>query len=103
VKKIFLDKIKLGETLGASKVIRNQLDYCELFVIQLGETNGNYLLFLFQGKLPYFKLTPAFAGKWTCDNGLYNPEGLFGFIYEDEDIYLKIKNKLERLINIEVR
>ncbi len=95
MKKIFLDKNKLKECLGAEKVIENDLGNCELYVIKFHQ-DEDYLVFVFQGRnATYFKVMRPFVGRWSCDEAIYHPEGLFGFM--NENLELKVKEKLKRL------
>jgi len=99
VKKIFLDKVKLG----AQKIIENDLVNCKLYVVKFNDEES-YLVFIFQGaKSNYFKLTLPFTGKWTCENALYYPYGLFGFFLNDEDLNFKLKEKIDILRQFESR
>ncbi|EZQ11143.1 MULTISPECIES: hypothetical protein [Acidianus] len=84
-----IDKEKLGK-----KVVHNKLEDCDLYVI---EDEKTYLVFIFHGKYIYFKVTPSFPGKWNCEEAIYYPYGLFGFVRHDEDITNKIKMKIEVL------
>ncbi len=87
---IELDK----EYLGVKKIIYNKLDECDLYVLEDDET---FLLFFFNGKVSYFKIMPIFSGRWECEEAIYSPIGLYGFILESENINTKIKQKLEEL------
>ncbi len=83
------------EKLGVNKIIHNKLSDCELYIIE--DNKGTYLLFFFGN---YFKILPAYPGKWDCEESLYKPFGLFGFVFEGEDINEKIKKKLEELKSV---
>lgn len=88
---IELDK----EYLGVKKIIYNKLEECDLYVLE--NDNETFLLFFFNGKIPYFKIMPIFSGRWECEEAIYNPIGLYGFILDNEDANTKVKQKLEEL------
>ncbi|PVU78510.1 hypothetical protein DDW12_02585 [Sulfolobus islandicus] len=86
------------EKLGVDKVIRNSLDYCDLYIIQKGDKV--FLLYLFEReKYYYFKIMPEIIGKWEdCENVLYTAIGLFGFVNKQDELEQKIREKMEALI-----
>ena len=86
------------EKLGVDKVIRNSLDYCDLYIIQKGDKV--FLLYLFEReKYYYFKIMPEIIGKWEdCENVLYTAIGLFGFVNKQDELEQKIREKIEALI-----
>ncbi|ADX81529.1 hypothetical protein [Saccharolobus islandicus] len=86
------------EKLGVDKVIRNSLDYCDLYIIQKGDKV--FLLYLFEReKYYYFKIMPEIIGKWEdCENVLYTAFGLFGFVNKQDELEQKIREKMEALI-----
>jgi hypothetical protein len=84
------------EKLGVNKLMHNTLSDCDLYLIEDKE-GKTYLLFVFNN---YFKIMPAYPGKWDCEESLYRPFGLFGFVFEGEDINEKIKKKLEELKSV---
>ncbi|WP_187152741.1 hypothetical protein [Acidianus manzaensis] len=83
------------EKLSAKKIVENKLSDCILYIIE-DNSNKTYLLFVFD---KYFKVTPAYPGKWNCEEALYYPFGLFGFLYEGDDLTEKVKKKIEALKN----
>ncbi|QGA53504.1 hypothetical protein GFS03_02315 [Sulfolobus sp. E5-1-F] len=86
------------EKLGVDKVIKNSLDYCDLYILQKGDKV--FLLYLFdRQKYYYFKIMPEIIGKWeNCENIFYTAFGLFGFVNKLEELEQKIKEKMEVLI-----
>ncbi|AAK42507.1 hypothetical protein SULI_00815 [Saccharolobus solfataricus] len=86
------------EKLGADKVIKNSLDYCDLYIIQKGDKV--FLLYLFERRgYYYFKIMPEIVGKWEdCENVVYTAFGLFGFVSNQEELEQKIKEKIEVLM-----
>ncbi|WWQ61389.1 hypothetical protein V6M85_04735 [Sulfolobus tengchongensis] len=94
---MLLDKAKLG----VDRLIKNSLDYCDLYIIEKG--GKVFLLYLFERSYYYyFKIMPETIGKWEdCDNALYNAFGLFGFVNKNnEELESKIKEKMEALMKI---
>jgi hypothetical protein len=85
-----------AEEVGVKKVIHNSLDDCDLFVLK-GEGEEEYLLFLYKGKVTYFKVMPPFPGRWDCYDALYSPWGLYGFVFNETQLSAKVKEKLEEL------
>lgn len=84
------------EKLKVRRIVENTLSDCTLYVIE--DFNGKtYLLFVYNN---YFKIMPAYPGNWDCTEALYRPFGLFGFVYEGEDLTEKVKTKLEALKNV---
>lgn len=84
------------EKLKVKKIVQNTLSECTLYIIE-DFNDKTYLLFVYDD---YFKILPAYPGKWDCIEALYRPFGLFGFVYEGEDINEKVKAKLEALKNV---
>ncbi|AWR96681.1 hypothetical protein DFR86_03330 [Acidianus sulfidivorans JP7] len=83
------------EKLAVRRIIENKLDDCVLYIIE--DNDGKtYLLFVYRN---YFKIMPEYPGKWNCEEALYHPYGLFGFLYENTDLTEKVKKKLEALKN----
>ncbi len=84
-----------AEELGVKKVVHNSLDDCDLFLLE-GE-GEEYLLFLFRGRVTYFKVMPPFPGRWDCTEAIYSPWGLYGFVFDESQLNAKVREKLEEL------
>ena len=84
------------EMLGVDKLIRSESNECEVYVAEKG--SNTFLIALFDGDYAkYFKVTPAFAGKWDCENIIYFPFGYFGFVKDENELILKLSQKIKEL------
>jgi hypothetical protein len=83
------------DDLGVDKLLRKSSDECEIYIAEKG--GKVFLIGVYSGRYSkyYFKITPAFTGKWNCERLLYYPFGYFGFSDNESELKIKVSEKVK--------
>ena len=85
------------EDIGVDKLLKESKDECEIYVAE--KDNKVFIIGVYEGRYSkyYFKISPAYTGRWDCEELLYFPFGYYGFCDNESELKNKLREKLKEL------